>query len=374
MSKSTKAFVSDRWLKKTAPASARRALANAKDPFKAKVPDDYRMTEYGKGKRWRVRWTETSADGKKRQRSETFARRSDADAKAVELSDAILSGKYQNTEQRTRTFGDVAKIWRLTWRNISSTTAEDYAKNLERYILPRWGDIPLVKISEPDIQQWLGELKNGTAICKLRQNRTAQPHSAAYVRYIAITFGAVLRYAISQDWLTRDPMRNISIQRTDPNTLPERKIYLRPAEVEALATAAKTLPQLDKRRNNGQPDTMSSTLIYFLAYTGLRIGEALALRVGDVDLEQRRVTVSKSMRRDGTDGPTKNKKPRMVAMPQFIADSLRGLINESDATAYVFQTASHKPLNEANWRNRVFNRAVQSAGLDTEELAGLRPH
>lgn len=374
MSKSTKAFVSDRWLKKDAPASVRRALANAKDPFKANVPDEYRMSEYGKGKRWRLRWTETDTNGKKRQCSQTFAKRADADSKAIELSDAILSGKYRNQEHQARTFGDAAQSWRFTWRNISSGTAEDYAKNLERYIIPRWGNTPLSRINEPDIQQWLAELKDGTAVCDFKQKKQPRPHSAAYVRYIVITFGAVLNYAISQEWITHDPMRNITLQRTDPNTLPERKIYLRPEEVEALAKAAETLPRLDKRRNNGQPDTTSSTLIYFLAYTGLRIGEALALRVGDIDLERRRITVSKTMRNNGTDGPTKNKKTRIVAMPQFVADALRELTDGMDATAHVFQTASHTPLNEANWRNRVFNKAVQSAGLDTEELAGLRPH
>lgn len=374
MSKNNKAFVSDRWLKKDAPASVRHSLANAKDPFKANVPDEYRMSEYGKGKRWRLRWTETDANGMKRQCSQTFAKRSDADAKAIELSDAILSGKYQNRAQRVRTFSEAAQAWRLTWRNLSSGTAEDYAKNLERYILPRWGTTPLVRINETDINQWLGELSDGTAICSFKRQHVARPHSAAYVRYIAITFGAVLSYAISQDWLTRDPMRNITVRRTDPNTLPERKIYLRPEEIDALAHAAETLPQLDRRRNNGKPDTTSSTLIYFLAYTGLRIGEALALRVGDVDLEHRRVSVSKTLRDDGTDGPTKNKKTRVVAMPSFIADALRKLTAGMDATEHVFQTSSHTPLNKANWRNRVFNMAVKSAGMDTEELAGLRPH
>lgn len=38
-------------------------------------------------------------------------------------------------------------------------------------------------------------------------------------------------------------------------------------------------------------DSAKATVVYLLPYTGLRIGEALALRCGDMDLSRNRLNV-----------------------------------------------------------------------------------
>ena len=70
--------------------------------------------------------------------------------------------------------------------------------------------------------------------------------------------------------------------------------------------------------------------IRFLTYTGLRIGEALALRVADVDLRHRRVNVArtKTVSRTGhreVVGPPKNGRARKVPIVAPLAEPLADL-------------------------------------------------
>jgi integrase len=67
------------------------------------------------------------------------------------------------------------------------------------------------------------------------------------------------------------------------------------------------------------------TLVLVLAYCGLRWGEAVALRVQDVEFLRRRITVSQNAVQLGVEhavGPTKGGKVRSVPVPAFVLDEL----------------------------------------------------
>lgn len=56
-------IIDDLWLKNdgevSPSAAAKRSLANTKDPMKASVPERWRSTRYGQGRRRRCRWYAT---------------------------------------------------------------------------------------------------------------------------------------------------------------------------------------------------------------------------------------------------------------------------------------------------------------------------
>jgi len=109
-------------------------------------------------------------------------------------------------------------------------------------------------------------------------------------------------------------------------------------------------------------------LIYLLAYGGLRIGEAAALQVADLDLLRGRVTISKAaaeIRGHLEIGPTKTGATRAVNLPPFLRQVLAAHI-EAGFTAddgSVFSAPEGGPLRPANFRKRVFEPAVRAAGL-----------
>ena len=69
---------------------------------------------------------------------------------------------------------------------------------------------------------------------------------------------------------------------------------------------------------------MAFLLLY---WTGMRIGELLALTYNDIDLEKRTISINKSYQRlDGRDIITPPKTPkskRIVTIPPFLAEELR---------------------------------------------------
>ena len=94
-----------------------------------------------------------------------------------------------------------------------------------------------------------------------------------------------------------------------PRKSAKRRVYLSADDVHQLAAES------GKHR----------ALVLVLAYTGLRWGEAIALRVRDVEFLRRRLSVSENAVQLSVNhavGPTKGRKARSVPVPAFVLDEL----------------------------------------------------
>lgn len=144
------------------------------------------------------------------------------------------------------------------------------------------------------------------------------------------------------------------------------------AQVEALADAAGGLRT--KCNQTSACASINRPLILLLAYTGMRWGEAAALRVRNVDLANRRVRVAATLYEVNgkhAEGLPKGGKRRTVPIPASVADELRPLVEHRDQDARVFTTTRGNALRKNNWRTREFLPAVAAAKIDVE---GLTPH
>lgn len=110
----------------------------------------------------------------------------------------------------------------------------------------------------------------------------------------------------------------------------------RPAVTEA--DLAEILSNVKKRKY--------SLLFALLAGTGLRIGEALALRSTDFGADCRVLHVRRSLWHGREQEPKTSNAVRVVDIPQVLASELRGYI--SGVTGYFFATAQGKPLQQRN--------------------------
>ena len=88
-----------------------------------------------------------------------------------------------------------------------------------------------------------------------------------------------------------------------------------------------TLAEYKKFREAVRNKSRSFMAFQVLYYTGMRIGELMALTKADVDLDARTVSISKTYsRRNGEDVITPPKTPksnRVIAIPPFLCDELR---------------------------------------------------
>ena len=115
-----------------------------------------------------------------------------------------------------------------------------------------------------------------------------------------------------------------------------------------------------------------AALVRALAYTGMRWGEATALRVRDVDLVRGRVDVSRSFADINgrlIEGTPKSHQARTIPLLPTVRADLARLASGADRDALLFTTPDGHRLRSSNFRQNVWLPAVRAAGFD-----GLTPH
>lgn len=110
----------------------------------------------------------------------------------------------------------------------------------------------------------------------------------------------------------------------------------------------------------------SGLLVRFLALTGLRFGEAAALRVGRVDLLRRRVHIVQTVGEIGGHlswGTPKTHATRKVPLSPALRDDLTAHLAGRSPDDLVFTSPAGGVLLLGNFRSRVFDPAVRASGL-----------
>jgi len=171
---------------------------------------------------------------------------------------------------------------------------------------------------------------------------------------------AFYRYAINRNYVPASPL---------PTTLPQKppkfKAYIYTVDdVRRLLTAA------DSRHRSDwllEPHTVR-TLLLLLYGTGLRIGEATRLTLGDVDLDQQVLTI-----RD-----TKFHKMRLVPLSDDLAQMLRAYLQRAwnnkpqQSDSAFFSTHQGKPILRQT-AELVFKRLRTEAGVRRNDGANYQP-
>jgi integrase len=143
-------------------------------------------------------------------------------------------------------------------------------------------------------------------------------------------------------------------------------------EISALIAASERVA----RRPGSRYDY--SAMIRVLVMLGLRIGEAQAIRVEDVDLLEGVLHVRHSWGRKGRLGPTKTKAGvRDVPLSPGIVELFVGVIPaEAEPEQFVFHARGnpHRPISYWNFRKRGFLPALEEAALHGKGITihGLR--
>ncbi len=291
-------------------------------------------------KPWRVRYRDPTG----RERSRSFVRKADADRFMATIQADLVRGEWTDPRLSRTILAEWSERWMVTKSHLKPKTLAGYRSNLNAHVLPTFGAYQLRHIDRMAVEEWLAELQ-------------ASGLGPSGVRQAHQVLNAMLALAVDAGYLTSNPVDGTSTPRL-PNA---GMLFLDADQVDRLA------------------DTIQEpygTLVYVLAYGGLRWGEAAALRRKRCDLARSRIDVVESLADVGGHlyfGPTKNHRGRIVAIPRFLRDRLdqhlaRHVPDEPDAL--VFTTRAGTPLRNSNFRRQVWYRAVESAGFPE----GLRIH
>ena len=158
--------------------------------------------------------------------------------------------------------------------------------------------------------------------------------------------------------------------------------FYEPEEVEAVARAAEVGAHRDvaklayeesEQAARALEDRQDAELYRVAAYTGLRLGELLALRWADVNLVDRRLVVHRAFS-DRTEGPTKSWQARFIPIADPAAGAFARLAERREFTRaddYVFYSRLGRPLDGSALRRR-FKRAAAAVGLRELRFHALR--
>lgn len=297
-------------------------------------------------KPWLARYT--GADGKEHSRS--FRRKVDAEKWLRAEESKIDRAEWTDPSGGKQVFSSLAAAWSSNLYNLKPKTVDGYRWHLEARVLPTFGERQLRSITSAAVREWQTEL-------------LAKGLSSGTVRQSRQVLSMVLDQAVDDGLLSRNPCHKVAA----PTVRPRRQLFLTAELLAALADACagKTAEGSASREQDG-------ALVWFLGWSGLRVGEAVGLRVSRVDVARRRVRVEEAATEVGGTlvfGTPKTHEARTVIVPRFVMDQLAPLLDNKRSDDFVFTSPRGRPLRANNFRRRVFAPAAAEIGVP-----GLIPH
>ena len=294
--------------------------------------------------RWRVRWY--GPDGKSK--AKTFGKLPQAEAEKDAITARLDKGSYRDPRSGKAAVRVVAEEWFASKRKIGRTTKRDYRDLLDNYVIPKWGDWQVAAVQWEDVDAWVTELETGPG-------KSGRPIGAARIIKAYRVLAMVMKHAVFSKRVSVSPCHDHELPRPDDE---DEHVYLTHDQLEQLADAAGEY----------------RLLILTLGYCGIRWAEGSAVKVGRLQVGQRRIRIVQNY----TDvsgvlelGPVKNHEKRSVPLPRSFADELGDLARGRKADDLLFTASEGGPLRYSNFRSRVFDPAVPAAGL---EGMGITPH
>jgi len=302
----------------------------------------------GKGRRWLARYV----DDEGRENSRSFDRRVDAQAWLDEITAAHVTGTYVAPKAGLVTIGELHAKWVGTQGHLAATTAATREYTWSTHVESRWAPVSAANVHTTDIRSWV-------------QDMTAAGAGPTTIENALSVLRQILEMAVQDRRIPRNPTQGVKT----PRGKHRPRGYLTHEQVEQLA----------------QTVDDNSTVVRFLAYTGLRWGEMAALRVSDFDMLRRRANIHRAVaevRGKLVWSTPKTYERRSVPFPAFLADELAALMVTKNRDDLVFTAAEGGVLRVSLWRPRVFAPAVRhlveeskkSSREDAVEFPVVTPH
>lgn len=284
--------------------------------------------------RWQARWVDPSGKVK----GKSFATKREADSHMANMRVSLRTGNYVDPAHGKMTVSDWWGSYRKTtaWAALRPSTQAAQEVRMENHVIPHIGGKQVGSLNRLDVEGWLAILRGGDM-------------SHGYLDSIYRTLAKVLQGAEDAGVIARNPAARFKLP-----AAPEQEI--RPLTVSELEALADAVPLRYR------------VLILTLGWTGLRIGEASALRVSNLDLLRKQVRVVEAyaeVKGQLILGPCKTKgSNRVVSLPGFLVEELAQHLSHFPSEGLVFTAPKGGAIKRTRFRKRVWLPALEQTGLD----------
>jgi integrase len=294
--------------------------------------------------RWQARYT--GPDGIDRPAPQTFPRKRDAEAWLTRTEAELLTGSWLSPDAGSVKLSDYAERWVTERPRLRPRTAELYRGLLRRHVLPTLGAYELGRVTLPVVRQW-------------RVERIAAGVGPVTVAKTYRLLKAIFNTAVDDELVRRNPCR---IPGAGTESSPERPT----ATLDEVFDLADTIGPRFR------------ALVLLATFTGIRWGEAMALRRRHVDMTRRTVRVEASVSEVAgalVMGPPKSAAGvRTIAIPEAIVADLRTHLSkyaEPGPDGHVFTGAKGATVRRSNWHT-IWRRACIAARVEGLHFHDLR--
>jgi len=227
--------------------------------------------------------------------------------------------------------------WRVSVAvNLKGSTTRAAESHLRAHIIPQLGSLPLTEINTKTVQSFVAYLATGGRSKKTVEN-------------VLLTLSSILRVAKSWDYACGSfKLADITMPR------------------EGIRQEQRCFTDEEMRRIIAAAPEPFGTILAVTSVLGLRIGETLALRIGDVDFAKHIIGIRQSV--DAATRIPKAVKSRAssadVPMPSQLAARLRAVVKKHDGKSeLLFVNRRGRPFSANKLREKQLHPLLVKLGI-----------
>jgi len=325
-----------------------------------------------------------------KEKAKAFARKTEKALKSAEWNLAFVDWSLPGAEtpgaSPALTFGAYADAYLAAKQPngrgegpLKFSTWRDYSKTVALHLAPILGEKPLGALARDDVKR---------LPAALRQKGRSQFVIKKTVRVLS----AILSEAVEAGELTTNPA--LGIKWKGELRTPQRSIIpLTPDELRQVLQTARDY-QVTRGGQIVHPFRQHYVFLLLAAHTGLRLGELLGLRFGDVDWNAKLLHVQRARVLGKLTSP-KSHQLRIVELNDVVFGALQSLRDErfprtvaaldpeeqarlnaeraeAMLTAALFVNGEGRPIDPAHWRHRTWYPLLMKAGVRHVRFHDLR--
>ena len=214
------------------------------------------------------------------------------------------------------TVSDLLTQWqKVASTSLKKTTYGHYVNALKSYVVPVFGDREVACIERYELESFF--------------SMQAAKYSRSTIRSMRISLGVLLSYAVKNGWLKEDFSKGVKLPRAE--NCAGRRVQRRVLTPSQTSSIAERLSE------------PYSTLVLFLAITGLRIGEAIAIKWSDFESDV--LHVQRRMYEGKIDTTKSRDSERRIPIPPVLLERMNALDKTGE---WIFHGRRGVALNPGN--------------------------